>query len=70
MFGGLFQPMHLIIILVIALVVFGPSRLPELGKGIGKGIRDFKKALSDDDKDSSTEVKKEAITEDSVEKKA
>jgi sec-independent protein translocase protein TatA len=70
MFGGLFQPMHLIIILVIALVVFGPSRLPELGKGIGKGIRDFKKALSDDDKDSATEVKKEAITEDSAEKKA
>lgn len=70
MFGGLFQPMHLIIILVIALVVFGPSRLPELGKGIGKGIRDFKKALSDDDKDSATEVKKEAITEDASEKKA
>lgn len=70
MFGGLFQPMHLIIILVIALVVFGPSRLPELGKGIGKGIRDFKKALSDDDKDSSAGVKKEAIADDSAEKKA
>ena len=70
MFGGLFQPMHLIIILVIALVVFGPSRLPELGKGIGKGIRDFKKALSDDDKDSPAGVKKEAIAEDSAEKKA
>ncbi|HYA31372.1 MAG TPA: twin-arginine translocase TatA/TatE family subunit [Thermodesulfovibrionales bacterium] len=62
--------MHLIIILVIALVVFGPSRLPELGKGIGKGIRDFKKALSDDDKDSPCGVKKEAITEDSAEEKA
>lgn len=70
MFRGLFQPMHLIIILGIALVVFGPSRLPELGKGIGKGIRDFKKALSEDDKDSPSEVKKEAIARDSAEKKA
>ncbi len=69
MFGGLFQPMHLIIILVIALVVFGPSRLPELGKGIGKGIRDFKKALSEDERDSALEVKKEPVAGD-TEKKA
>lgn len=70
MFEGLFQPMHLIIILVIALVVFGPSRLPELGKGLGKSIRDFKKALSEDDKVSSAEVKKEAVTQETTEKKA
>lgn len=59
MFEGLLQPMHLIIILVIALVIFGPSRLPELGKGLGKSIRDFKKALSDDEKNSFIEVKKD-----------
>ncbi len=59
MFEGLFQPMHLIIILVIALLIFGPSRLPELGKGLGKSIRDFKKALSDDEKNSFIEVKKD-----------
>jgi len=47
MFEGLFQPMHLIIILAIALVVFGPGRLPELGKGLGKSLREFKKAMSD-----------------------
>ncbi|MCL5024582.1 MAG: twin-arginine translocase TatA/TatE family subunit [Nitrospirae bacterium] len=70
MFGGLFQPMHLIIILVIALVVFGPSRLPELGKGIGKGIRDFKKALSEDEKEPATELKKETISQGTTEKKA
>lgn len=46
MFEGLFQPMHLLIILVIALVVFGPGKLPELGAGLGKGIREFRKAMS------------------------
>jgi sec-independent protein translocase protein TatA len=41
MFEGLFQPMHLIIILVIVLIIFGPGKLPEIGKGLGKSIRDF-----------------------------
>jgi len=45
MFEGLFQPMHLLIILVIALLVFGPKRLPELGKSLGEGIRSFKDAM-------------------------
>jgi sec-independent protein translocase protein TatA len=45
MFEGLFQPMHLLLILVIALVVFGPGKLPELGSSLGKAIRDFKKAI-------------------------
>jgi sec-independent protein translocase protein TatA len=39
---GLFQPMHLLVIFAIALVVFGPKRLPELGKGLGEAIRGFK----------------------------
>ncbi len=60
MFRGLFQPMHLLIILAIALVVFGPSRLPEMGKALGKSVRDFKKALSGDDKDSAIEIKKDS----------
>lgn len=51
MFEGLFQPMHLLIIFGIALLVFGPKRLPELGKGIGDGIRGFKSAMKDKDKD-------------------
>ena len=50
MFEGLFRPMHLLIILVIALVIFGPKRLPELGAGLGKSIRDFRKAMSETDK--------------------
>ncbi|MGH9439255.1 MAG: twin-arginine translocase TatA/TatE family subunit [Terriglobia bacterium] len=42
---GLFQPTHLLFILLIVLIIFGPGKLPELGKGFGKGIREFKDAL-------------------------
>ncbi len=45
MFEGLLQPMHLLVIFGIALLVFGPKKLPELGKGIGEGIRSFKSAI-------------------------
>ena len=48
MFEGLFQPMHLLVIFGIALLVFGPKKLPELGKGIGEGIRGFKSAMKTD----------------------
>jgi sec-independent protein translocase protein TatA len=55
MFEGLFQPMHLLVIFGIALLVFGPKKLPELGKGIGDGIRGFKEAMNpkEDEKASS-----------------
>lgn len=49
MFEGLFQPMHLLVILGIALLVFGPRKLPELGKGLGDGIRGFRSALKDEE---------------------
>ena len=51
MLEGLFQPMHLLVIFAIALLVFGPKKLPELGKGIGEGIR----ALKDGMKENSVE---------------
>ena len=55
MFEGLFQPTHLLLIFGIALLVFGPKKLPELGKGIGEGIRGFKSAIkADEDKRAST----------------
>jgi len=55
MLEGLFQPMHLLIIFGIALLVFGPKKLPELGKGIGEGIRGFKSAMkADEEKPAST----------------
>jgi len=47
MLEGLLQPMHLLIILVIAIFVFGPKRLPELGKSLGEGIRAFKEGTHD-----------------------
>ena len=45
MFEGLLQPTHLLLILGIALLVFGPKRLPELGKSLGQSIRGFKDAM-------------------------
>ena len=42
---GLLQPMHLVVILFIALIVFGPKKLPELGKGLGEAIRGFKDSI-------------------------
>jgi len=47
MLDGLFQPMHLLVIFGIALLVFGPKKLPELGKGIGEGIRGFRSAMKE-----------------------
>jgi sec-independent protein translocase protein TatA len=49
MLEGLFQPTHLLMIFGIALLVFGPKKLPELGKGIGEGIRGFKSAMKAED---------------------
>jgi sec-independent protein translocase protein TatA len=46
LFEGLFQPLHLIVIAGIALIIFGPKRLPELGKGLGESIRGFKSAMA------------------------
>jgi sec-independent protein translocase protein TatA len=54
MFEGLFQPMHLLIIFFIALLVFGPKKLPELGKGIGEGIRALKGSLKEGNSDQPT----------------
>jgi sec-independent protein translocase protein TatA len=55
MFEGLFQPMHLLVIFGIALLVFGPKKLPELGKGLAESIRGFKSAMkAEDEKPAST----------------
>ena len=50
-------PLEIVLILIVALVIFGPKRLPELGRSAGKGIREFKNSVTgkdDDDEDSST----------------
>ena len=56
MFEGLFQPMHLLVILGIALLVFGPKKLPELGKGLGDGIKGFKEAIGGKESTSAGKV--------------
>lgn len=57
MFEGLFQPMHMVVIFGIALLVFGPKKLPELGKGIGEGIRGFKAAINGPETEEETSVR-------------
>lgn len=49
MIGDILQPTHLLFILVIALLVLGPKRLPEAGRALGRGLRDFRNALNTDD---------------------
>ncbi|MGH9513619.1 MAG: twin-arginine translocase TatA/TatE family subunit [Terriglobales bacterium] len=46
---GLFQPMHILLIVGIALLIFGPSKLAGLGKGLGEGIKNFKSAMKDEE---------------------
>jgi sec-independent protein translocase protein TatA len=54
MFEGLFQPMHMLVVFGIALLVFGPKKLPELGRGLGESIRGFKTAMAA--KDQAAEI--------------
>ena len=56
MLEGLFQPMHLLVIFGIALLIFGPKKLPELGKGIGEGIRVFKSAIKAEEDKPATAI--------------
>lgn len=63
MLEGLLQPQHLLIILVVALFIFGPKKLPELGQGLGKGIRSFRdsmKAASEEPEKANTTPEKQA----------
>ena len=56
---GLFQPMHLLVVLIIALLLFGPSKLADLGKGLGQGIKNFKDAVNDGKQDHTAAAKKD-----------
>jgi len=48
MLEGLFQPMHMLVVLGVVLIIWGPGKLPELGEGLGKSIKAFKKVMSDE----------------------
>ena len=64
MLEDLFQPMHLILVLAIVLIVFGPGKLPEAGKALGEAIRNFKKAFSEDRGDAKlSEPKRQEVDE-------
>jgi sec-independent protein translocase protein TatA len=52
--AGLLQPTHIIFVIVIALLVFGPKRLPEMGRSIGNGIREFKDSIDGNSSPDST----------------
>jgi sec-independent protein translocase protein TatA len=58
MFEGLLSPMHLLVILAIALIVLGPKRLPEAGRGLGEAMRGFRESIGaprDDDTERNTQ---------------
>ncbi|MGH9466385.1 MAG: twin-arginine translocase TatA/TatE family subunit [Terriglobales bacterium] len=58
MFDGIFRPEHLIIILAICILIFGPKKLPQLGRGIGESIREFKKSMAQAKGEEELEEKK------------
>ena len=49
MFSGLESPMHLLVVLIVAVLVFGPKRLPEVGRSLGSGLRQFKESVGGDE---------------------
>jgi sec-independent protein translocase protein TatA len=55
MIEGLFQPMHLLLILIIATLVFGPQKLPQIGRSLGEGIRGLKDAMKNAEKGASAD---------------
>ncbi len=59
MFNGLFQPSHLLLILVVVLIVFGPGKLPEVGKALGKGLRDMRSAFAGSEEEEPEKEKQE-----------
>jgi sec-independent protein translocase protein TatA len=56
MLGDLLSPMHLLLILVIALLVFGPSKLPQLAANLGKSLKEFKKSMNAVEEDLSAQT--------------
>jgi len=62
MIEGLLQPSHLLLIVLVALFVFGPKKLPELGKGLAQGIRSFKEGIKLTEQPSTPELTGETKT--------
>ncbi|MBX6754298.1 MAG: twin-arginine translocase TatA/TatE family subunit [Thermorudis peleae] len=56
MFEGLLQPAHLILILIIVLILFGPGKLPEIGSAIGRSIREFRHSVREEAADANQQA--------------
>jgi sec-independent protein translocase protein TatA len=62
MFAGLENPVHLLFLLLIVLLVFGPKRLPEMGRSLGHGMRRFRESLAGEDKETPPAADSDAAT--------
>ena len=60
---GSLSPVHWLLVIVVALLLFGPGRLAGVGKGLGEGIKSFKKGLNEDEPDDKKDAPKPQITE-------
>jgi sec-independent protein translocase protein TatA len=63
--GDILQPTHLLFVLVVALLVLGPKRLPEVGRSLGSGLRDFRAAINGMTSGQDDETPSERSAEDS-----
>ncbi len=55
----LFAPMHILLILLVFILLFGPNKLPEMGRALGEGIKEFKKAMKEVSSDTTPKLPKE-----------
>jgi sec-independent protein translocase protein TatA len=60
---GSLSPVHWLLVIIVALLIFGPGRLAGVGKGLGEGIRQFKKGLNEEPEDEKSAAPKPQITE-------
>jgi len=65
---GMITPTVAVILLVIALIIFGPGKIPQIAKGLGKGIKDFKSEVNFDSEDSEVADKKASDTDNKEER--
>lgn len=68
MFSGLESPAHLIVVLVIAMLVLGPKRLPQVGRSLGSGIRQFKASIEGKDDEEEPDKPEPSSTEDATDR--
>lgn len=62
MFSGAFQPLHLLLILIVVLIIFGPGKLPDVGKALGKTIREFRRSTQADIEEQDEVKAKDQLT--------